>query len=275
MLSNNNLKICWKLVGRDFRFHKVKNLVLALAAALVTGLYAFVFLLGSAVEGSYLLSYQYTYGSTSHILFTGLTESQADLLAQHVNIKSSVRLSTVGQLSDPQMGQRFVKLAVTDRPYAESVLSVPTTGRLPQKAGEIALDEFTMGSLGIAYEIGAPVTLQWTDPEGQVHTDDFTLCGWWRSPTNFSESCAWITEETAEKLAPGYHEEQAANVTLGVTLHQPRNLEEQAAGMLKDQGLSETAYTTNLAYNEARREQAQMQARSSILRRRWCCCAAF
>ena len=59
--------------------------------------------------------------------------------------------------------RQLVKLAVTDRDYAETVLSVPTTGRLPEQPGEIALDEFTMGSLGILKEIGAPVTLQWTD----------------------------------------------------------------------------------------------------------------
>ena len=197
MLANNNLKVCWRLVRRDFRFHRVKNAVLVLAAALVTGLYAFVFLLGSSVQAGFLLNYQYTYGSTSHILYTGLTEHQADLLSQNANIQSTVRLSTVGTLSDPLVGQRVVQLAVTDRAYAETVLSLPTTGRLPETAGEIAMDEFTMNSLGILHELGAPVTLQWTDPEGGVHTDAFTLSGWWASPTNFSEACAWITADTA------------------------------------------------------------------------------
>lgn len=261
MLANNNLKVCWTLVRRDFRFHRVKNAVLALAVALVTGLYAFVFLLGGAVEGAFLLNYQYTYGSTSHILYSGLTEHQADLLSQHPNIKSTVRLSTIGTLSDPMMGQRLVKLAVTDQDYAETVLSVPTTGGLPQQPGEIALDEFTMGSLGIVREIGAPVTLQWTDASGQVHTDEFTLCGWWASPTNFTEACAWITAETAQTLVPDYDSENAANLTLGVTLHQPRDLDAQAAQILADQGLPELPFTTNLAYNDARLDLAGQQAR--------------
>ncbi len=261
MLANNNLKVCFTLVKRDVRFHRIKNLALILAAALVTGLYTFVFLLGNAVESGFLLSYQYSYGSTSHILFTGLTEEQAGLLSQHVYVKSAVKLSTLGQLSDPMMGQRLVKLAVTDRDYAETVLSLPTTGHLPEKEGEIALDEFTMGSLGIRYEIGAPVALEWTDPDGNVHRDEFTLCGWWSSPTNFSEACAWITAETAEHLVPGYNDENSANITLGVTLHQPRDLEQQAVDMLSDQGIPTVAYTTNLANNEARREQAFDQAK--------------
>ena len=182
MLANNNLKVCWTLAKRDFRFHRAKNCILALAVALVTGLYAFMFLLGGAVEDAYLLNYQYTYGSTSHILYTGLTEHQAALLSQHPNVKSAVRLSTVGTLSDPMLGQRSVKLAVTDRDYAQTVLSIPTTGRLPEQPGEIALDEFTMGSLGVLQEIGAPVTLEWTDAAGNTHTDAFALCGWWGQP---------------------------------------------------------------------------------------------
>ena len=258
MLANNNLKICHTLARRDFKFHKTKNLLLAFAVALITGLYSFAFLLGSSVENAYLLNYEYRYGSTSHILYQGLTPHQAEKLAQHPNVKSTVRISALGQLSDEMMGVRSVKLAVTDRDYARSVLSVPTTGRLPEKAGEIALDEFTMDSLGVLHELGAPVSLQWTDSRGGGHSTDFTLCGWWASPTNFTEACAWVTAECAAGLLPGYPD--TASVTMGVDLWQPKELERQAQQIMADQGVSQVAYTTNLAYNEARMEMAGKQA---------------
>ena len=176
------------------------------------------FLLGSSVEDAYLLNYQYSYGSASHILYTGLTEKQADTLSGNSSIKSTVRLRSIGQLSDPIIGQRNIKLAVTDRAYAQTVLSVPTKGRLPIKRGEIALDEFTMDSLGVPHEEGSPVSLQWKNPDGKEHKTTFTLCGWWASPTNFTEACAWITKEEAKELLPDYDKENAYNVTLGVTL---------------------------------------------------------
>lgn len=125
-----------------------------------------------------------------------------------------------------------------------------------------------MGSLGVLQEIGAPVTLEWTDAAGNTHTDAFALCGWWASPTNFTEACAWITADTAASLMPDYDSENAANLTLGVTLHQPRSLEEQAAEMLSDQGLPEVPFTTNLAYNDARMETAGQQARPVLRARR-------
>lgn len=261
MLANNNLKICRTLVRRDVKFHPVKYVLLSCAAMLVAALYTFVFLLGTSVEDAYLLNYQYSYGSTSQILYTGLTEKQADTLAGNSNIKSTVRLSSIGRLSDPVIGQRSVKLAVTDRAYAQTVLSVPTVGTLPRKNGEIALDEFTMDSLGVPHEVGSPVSIDWTDPNGEEHTTAFTLCGWWASPTNFSEACAWITKEEAKKLLPDYDEENATNVTLGVNLHQPKNLEEQAKFLLSQQGVSGCTYTTNLAYQDARTEMAGRQAR--------------
>lgn len=219
------------------------------------------FLLGSSVEDAYLLNYQYSYGSASHILYTGLTKKQADTLSGNSSIKSTVRLSSIGQLSDPIIGQRNIKLAVTDRAYAQTVLSVPTKGRLPIKRGEIALDEFTMDSLGVPHEEGSPVSLQWKDPDGKEHKTTFTLCGWWASPTNFTEACAWITKEEAKELLPDYDKENAYNVTLGVTLHQPKNLEKQADLILNEQGVAGCSYTTNLAYQDARMEMAEQQAR--------------
>lgn len=261
MLANNNLKVCRTLASRDLRFHPVKYILLSCAAMLTASLYTFVFLLGNSVEDAYLLNYQYSYGSSSHILYTGLTEKQADTLSGNSSIKNTVRLSSIGQLSDPIIGQRNIKLAVTDRAYAQTVLSVPTKGRLPIKRGEIALDEFTMDSLGVPHEEGSPVSLQWTDPDGKEHKTTFTLCGWWASPTNFTEACAWITKEEAKELLPDYNKENAHNVTLGVTLHQPKNLEKQADSILNEQGVAGCSYTTNLAYQDARMEMAEQQAR--------------
>lgn len=260
MLANNNLKICRKLVRRDFFFHKAGSLLLILAAALVTGLYSFIFLLGSAVEGAFLLSYQYAYGSSSHILYTGMTERQAEAVSGHPDVRSAVRSGSPGQISSPLIGQRSVTLAVADWDYAETVFSLPSTGRLPQEADEIALDIYTMDSLGIPHSLGASVSIPWIDSGAKEHTDTFTLCGWWEGPANFTEACAWITQETADGLLPGWDDKDAPCVTLGVTLWQPKDLEKQAALLLEDQGISGAAFTTSLAYDQPRREQAAGQS---------------
>ena len=188
---------------------------------------------------------------------------------------------SLGLLTDDSMGYRSVKLAVADEEYAASVLSVPTFGRMPQSPDEIALDMFTMDSLGIPHELGAAVSIRWSsDVDGRmtsdgqdgeekaggdnsgtsVHTDEFTLCGYWASAANFQEACAWITPKRAAMLFPGYDSPKAGNITLGVRLHQPKDLEQQAGRLIYELGLGEISYTTNLAYNEARRAMAENKA---------------
>lgn len=261
MLENNNLKICRTLIRRDLKFHSRKNLLLGIAVSLMTAMYAFVFLLGSSIEGAYLLSYQYAYGSTNHILFTGMTSRQAQAVAGASSVKSAVWLSTIGTLSDEMIGSRSVKLAVTDRDYAESVLSLPTSGRMPEDPAEIALDAFTMDSLGIPHQLGYAFALQWTDPAGQIHRSNFTLSGWWQSPTNFTEACAWITPERAAALLPGYNKDTAANVSLGVNLYRPDDLASQAQALLAEQGISGPGFSANLGYLDARMDAANGKAR--------------
>ncbi len=260
MLANNNLKVCHMLVKRDFKFHRSKNGILILVVMLVTALYTFIFLLGSSVEKAFLLNYQYTYGSTCDVIYTGLTERQADAIAGHGNVKKSVRIGIAGQIADPLIGQRLVRLAVADRDYAETVLSVPTTGNLPEISGEIALDEFTMDSLGVAHKLGAPVKLRWTDVEGNDYISEFKLCGWWAGPTNFSEACAWISNSTVQESFPGCQDHISRNITLGVHFYRSENAEQQAASILEEEGIAEISFTTNTVCNPARLKEAKQEA---------------
>ena len=255
MLANNNLKVCRTLVMRDFKRHRGKNALLILAAAAVAALYTFVFLLGSSVEAAYLLNYRYASGFTDHIRYTGLTDRQADAVEGDFRVKRAVRTTVLGVVTDPAIGGRTVKLTVSNLPFAESELSVPTTGKLPEKKGEIALDEFTLDSLGIAHEIGASAVLLWTDGAGKEHTTAFTLCGFWAGPANFTEASAFISADTAEELAA-----DGGSVTLGVILYQPKDAKRQAQAILEDCGIPLGSFSTNLVCNDARRELAKEQA---------------
>ncbi len=257
MLQNNNLKICRKLVWRDIKLHKGRSILLVTAVALVCMLYTFSFSLGGMIRDGCLHTYRMMYGSSSHILFYDLSRPQAASLQRLSKVQEAVTLSAIGVLSDDMMEYRSVKLAVVSDGWARATEAVPMQGRMPEKEGEIALDELTIYSLGIPHEIGTEVTLRWTPADGGAErTDTFRLCGWWDSLMGQTETCAWITADTAQQLYPG----GVKRVALGVTLYRPGNLEEQAQEMLNSLGMRDISYTTNLAYNEARREFADSQA---------------
>ena len=257
MLQNNNLKICRRLVWRDIKFHKGRSIFLVTAVALVCMLYTFSFSLGGMIRDGYLYTYRMMYGSNSHILFFDMSKAQAQTLCKLSGIREAVTLSAVGTLSDDMMEYRSVKLAAVSEGWAKATESVPFVGRMPEQKWEIALDELTMNSLAIPHEIGTEVVLRWKPADGGAErTDRFRLCGWWESLMGQTETCAWITEETAQALCS----DAPARTALGVTLYRPGNLEEQAQDMLDRVGLQTVSYTTNLAYNEIKREFADSEA---------------
>lgn len=257
MLENNNLKICRRLVRREFQFHKGRSILLMTAIALMSMLCTFSFALGFMIRDGLLNSYQVRYGSASHILYYGLNSAQASSVAGHADVKKTVRLKAVGLLSDDMMEYRSVKLAAVDTDWAEITQAVPVCGRMPEADDEIALDELTLQSLAIPRREGAEVELVWTPADGgEERVDTFRLCGWWNNVMGYTETCAWITPDAADRLCP----DASDLVTLGVTLYRPHDLEKQAENLLDELGISNVSFTTNLAYNRARMRRADEQA---------------
>ncbi len=257
MLANNNLKICHRLMWREFRFHKGCSILLVTALTLVSMLCTFSFAIGFMVRSGLKYSYQIQYGSTSHILYYGLNSVQAASVARHADVKETVRLKVLGLLSDDMLGYRNVKLAVADDGWAAATEAVPVSGRMPEADDEIAMDELTLQSLAIPRKEGAKVQLRWTPVDGgEERVDTFYLCGWWKSPMGYTETCAWVTPNAAGRLCP----DAPDYLDLGVTLYRPRNLDRQAQEILREQGADKVPYTTNLAYNRARRQRMNEKA---------------
>ena len=161
LLANDNRKVCLRLARRMIRADRVRAALLSLSILLVTLLYTLVFFTADSVHSSYLLSDQLEYGSTSHIVFTGLTEHQAERISGHDSVESSVELRSLGTLGDELLEYRNICLAAADKDYAETVSAVPEEGRMPERMGEIALDTMTLDSLGLPHETGKVIQLKW------------------------------------------------------------------------------------------------------------------
>lgn len=245
------------MMMREIKFHTGQYILLAISTCLVCMLYTFSLCLGNLTYDGFIFSYKMIYGSGSHILFYDLTPSQAAGIKGHRSVREAVSLSAIGVLSDEMLENRSVKLALVSPGWAKETEAVPMQGRMPKKQNEIALDELTMNSLAIPYELGTEVSLKWTPADGSgERVDTFCLCGFWENRMGQTETCAWVTEETAQKLSSDGQKKQA----LGVTLYRPGDLERQGEEILSDLGIQDIAFTTNLAWNDARREYAGLKA---------------
>lgn len=262
VLVNTNRKACLRLAVRAVRANRVRSFFLCASVFLVTVLYTVVFYTADSVQNSYLLKDQQEYGSTSHIVFDGLSAHQAERIRAHELVADAVELHSIGMLSDELLEYRSIRLAAADQEYAQTVSAVPEAGRMPEREGEIALDTKTLDSLGIPHRTGTELSLRWKNQKGEERQDTFTLCGYWSGETMHTESCAWIAPEEAERLLERSGKQET--ITLGVTLHRPKDLEEQAKSILRDLGLGDLSYTTNLSYNSARMDTANQRAISYL-----------
>ena len=263
VLDNDNRVVCLRLAQRMIRANRVRSFFLCLSALLVALLYTIVFYTSDSVHSSYLLQDQIEYGSTSHIVFTGLSQHQADRISSCDVVDSSVELHSVGTLGDELLEYRNIYLAAADADYAQTVSAVPEEGHMPREEGEIALDTMTLDSLGLPHGTGIPIELNWLDVEGKEHSSQFILCGFWSGENIHTESCAWISPEEAEKLRQ--ESGTGESITLGVTLWKSGDLNEQAEKIITDLGLGEVDFSTNLSYNSARMETADSRTVSYLI----------
>ena len=263
VLDNDNRGVCLRLAQRMIRANRVRSFFLCLSTLLVALLYTIVFYTSDSVHSSYLLQDQIEYGSTSHIVFTGLSQHQADRISSCDVVDSSVELHSVGTLGDELLEYRNIYLAAADADYAETVSAVPEEGHMPREEGEIALDTMTLDSLGLPHRTGIPIELNWLDVEGKEHSSQFILCGFWSGENIHTESCAWISPEEAEKLRQ--EAGTGESITLGVTLWKLGDLNEQAEKIITDLGLGEVDFSTNLSYNSARMETADARTISYLI----------
>lgn len=254
LVSNNNIRSCLHLVLREYRFYKIKNLLLALAVLSLTLLYTVVLYMGDVIQNAYLKSYQIAYGSSYHITVTGINELQAQMIKYHPYVKNSAYVEIVGLVTDEALEYRNLQLAIVDQQYANTTGTTPTVGNMPTKPNEIALDTLTLDELNLPYEIGTRVELELTEG-ASVQKGIFTLSGYWYGTNNFTESYAWITTAYKDNLA-----EKAYPLTLGLTLHRPADLQKQAQEITSELNIGEVDFTVNLAYNSARIQKANSKA---------------
>ncbi len=257
MLTNNNLKICHKLVWREIRLHKGRSFLLLCGVILTALLFTVLLFMSHAVEEAYLTQYRQESGTDSQILYYDLSYEEAEALKKNTEVKNTVQVRTVGTLSDEVLEYRTIHLCVKDESYAETVSCLPDGGRMPKEKGEIALDAVTLDSLGISHETGQEVTLSFRGRDGEEYKETFTLCGYWDSNTIHTESYAWITEEYAKELESAFTQNAGNDWILGVDLYRPADLKEQAQDLLTKAGIEkEIPFETNLAYNQGRQEDA-------------------
>lgn len=247
------------LSRRSFRANRRRNLVAILAIILTTMMFTSLFVLSQSMIGNMQQMYIQQAGYSSQLSSSLLTDDEADAIAAHPAVAEASRSTVVGVAEN--VSGRQVELRAASADYADSALSLPTEGRMPENADEIALDTITLDKLGLAHQLGETAHLSWTSaPGSDAHeTADFTLCGIWQGNPAAMASMAWVSEDFAEKLSVGVSQDAAreSGSILGLTMLHIDLVDDSdpsgtAEKILADTGLSErVTLSPNIAYDSA------------------------
>lgn len=247
------------LSRRSFRANRRRNLVTILAIILTTMMFTSLFVLSQSMIENMQQMYIQQAGYSSQLSSSLLTDDEADAIAAHPAVVEASRSTVVGVAEN--VSGRQVELRAASADYADSALSLPTEGRMPEKADEIALDTITLDKLGLAHQLGESVHLSWTSAPGsdESNSANFTLCGIWQGNPAAMASMAWVSEDFAETLNVGVDQDAAreSGSILGLTmLHIDLVDDSDPSGavekILADTGLSErVTLSPNIAYDSA------------------------
>lgn len=247
------------LSRRSFRANRRRNLVAILAIILTTMMFTSLFVLSQSMIENMQQMYIQQAGYSSQLSSSLLTDDEADAIAAHPAVAEASRSTVVGVAEN--VSGRQVELRAASADYADSALSLPTEGRMPENADEIALDTITLDKLGLAHQLGETVHLSWTSaPGSDAHeTADFTLCGIWQGNPAAMASMAWVSEDFAEALSVGIDQDAAreSGSILGLTMLHIDLVDDSdpsgtAEKILADTGLTErVTLSPNIAYDSA------------------------
>ncbi len=247
------------LSRRSFRANRRRNLVAVLAIILTTMMFTSLFVLSQSMIENMQQMYIQQAGYSSQLSSSLLTDDEADAIAAHPAVAEASRSTVVGVAEN--VSGRQVELRAASADYADSALSLPTEGRMPENVDEIALDTITLDKLGLAHQLGETVHLSWTSAPGsdESNSAEFTLCGIWQGNPAAMASMAWVSEDFAEKLSVGVDQDAAreSGSILGLTMLHIDLVDDSdpsgaAEKILADTGLSErVTLSPNIAYDSA------------------------
>lgn len=172
-----------RLSYRSLWASRKRNLIAIIAIALTTLLFTSLFTIVMSINSSYQ-TYQFRQlGGYNHGTFKSVNEEQLAAISAHPNVKEAGVRTVIGFLVADSFAKSPAEISYMDANTTKWSYALPTTGHMPEKDNEIAMDTTALKLLGVTPELGAEIQLSFAlnDKEqiGSEITDTFILSGYW------------------------------------------------------------------------------------------------
>lgn len=241
---------------RLFLNNKRRNIVAILAIIITALMFTTLFTLAQSMSENLIsMTFRQT-GYDAQVSLKNIEPEQCTLLSNHPDVAEVGESILLGLAENTKLAGRQVEIRWANDIYATHSFGMPTTGRLPTNANEIAVDSIILDRLGIPHEIGQQITLEWrkdlTDYEAARMQSTFTICGFWEGNISSYASMAWVSRDFADKMTNKIYNQDEnifGQYMAQVNLRSDKHIEEDMDRVLADLGLSKLEYSMNLAYS--------------------------
>lgn len=254
MIRVDNKRTIKQVADTSFKADKMRNLFAVIAIILTTVLFCGLFTIASSLLASMEESTMRQVGGNAHGGFKYLTEEQYENLKKHPDIKEISYSVVLASAQNEELSKRPTEIRyANDELEAELMFSLPTTGRLPEAADEIATDTLVLEKLGVPARLDERVTLEYSVC-GKEYAESFTLVGVWEGDIIMNASQVWLSREYVEGILSSHDlsstEEMIGSVNADVNFSNSWNIESKLIKVITESGYSvdEIDYGVNWAY---------------------------
>ncbi|MDD6039069.1 MAG: FtsX-like permease family protein [bacterium] len=178
-----NRKLIRKLSFKSMLAARKKGAICICAIALTSVLFTTLFTMVMSLNATYQ-NYQFKMvGGYNHGAFKAVSEEQIEKISAHPKVKETGARTIVGIAMEEPFADVTAEVSYMEENNMKWTYSLPTTGRIPQKGNEVAMDTKALELLGVKPQLGAKVTVpyQVMDKEqlGEKRADEFVLVGYW------------------------------------------------------------------------------------------------
>lgn len=254
MIKVDNKKTIKQVADVSFRADKTRNFFAIIAIILTTVLFSSLFTVAGSLMTSMEESIMRQVGGNAHGGFKYLTMEQYEKIKAHPSIKEISYSVVLATAENAELAKRPTEIRyANDELEAEMMFSMPTTGRLPEAADELATDTLVLERLGVPAKLGEEVTLAYSVC-GEKYEKTFKLVGFWQGDIIMNASQVWLSREYVESILSRYDLTNAPDyvgaVNADVNFSNSWGIEEKLIKVITDSGYraDEIATGVNWAY---------------------------
>ncbi|MCL2060349.1 MAG: ABC transporter permease, partial [Oscillospiraceae bacterium] len=188
-----NKSIIRKLTSRFLKAGRTRNIVAIAAIVLTSVMFTSVFTIGSNMLSIIQNDTMRQVGTRAHGGLKYLTVEQYEHLTKSPLLSDISYTQIFGAATNDALNKVYNEIYYGENDNARWRFSVPTTGNMPQSVNEIACSAIVLDALGVPYEIGAEVYLEYM-VGSTARSDTFTLSGFWEGDAAMPAQFIWLSK---------------------------------------------------------------------------------